>query len=103
MELEWAAKGFAAAGAAPRLEVLLDLVRAGPQGLTVGEIQERLNIPASTLAHHLRFLNSASLIDQEKDGRTVINRARFDYIEDLAKFLLKECCADSALLYRETA
>tara|TARA_S200000501_G_scaffold206440_1_gene194102 strand:+ start:450 stop:761 length:312 start_codon:yes stop_codon:yes gene_type:complete len=103
MELEWAAKGFAAAGAEPRLEVLLDLVRAGPQGLTVGEIQERLNIPASTLAHHLRFLNSASLIDQEKDGRTVINRARFDYIEDLAKFLLKECCADSALLYRETA
>ena len=103
MELEWAAKGFAAAGAEPRLEVLLDLVRAGPQGLTVGEIQERLNIPASTLAHHLRFLNSASLIDQEKDGRTVINRARFDYIEDLAKFLLKECCAESELLYKETA
>ena len=103
MELAWAAKGFAAAGAEPRLEVLLDLVRAGPQGLTVGEIQERLNVPASTLAHHLRFLKSASLIDQQKYGRTVINRARFDYIGDLAKFLLKECCADSTFIYKETA
>ena len=103
MELEWAAKGFAAAGAKPRHKVLLDLVRAGPQVLTVGEPQERLNIPTSTLPHHLRFLNSASLIDQEKDGRTVINRARFDYIEDLAKFLLKECCTDPALLYKEPA
>ena len=103
MELAWAARGFAAAGAEPRLEVLLDLVRAGPQGLTVGEIQERLKMPASTLAHHLRFLKSASLIEQEKYGRTVINRARFDYIEDLAQFLLKECCTESASLYKETA
>jgi len=94
--LEEAAQGFAAAGSEPRLEVLLTLVRAGYDGLSVGDIQERMAIPPSTLAHHLRFLAAAGLIVQEKQGRTVINRANFDHIEALAGFLLRECCADEA-------
>jgi len=36
IDLEQAALGFAAAGSEPRLEVLLALVRAGEDGLTVG-------------------------------------------------------------------
>ena len=93
--LEEAAQGFAAVGSEPRLDVLLSLVRAGPIGLSVGEIQERVDLPASTLAHHLRFLAAAGLIDQEKQGRTVRNRAAFERIEALATFLLKECCSES--------
>lgn len=96
ISLEEAAQGFAAAGSEPRLEVLLTLVRAGHDGLSVGDIQERMAIPPSTLAHHLRFLAAAGLIVQEKQGRTVINRANFDHIEALAGFLLRECCADEA-------
>jgi len=96
ISLEEAAQGFAAAGSEPRLEVLLTLVRAGYDGLSVGDIQERMAIPPSTLAHHLRFLAAAGLIVQEKQGRTVINRANFDHIEALAGFLLRECCADEA-------
>lgn len=95
LALEEAAQGFAAAGSEPRLEVLLSLVRAGPDGLSVGEIQGRLDLPASTLAHHLRFLAAAGLIVQEKQGRTVRNRAAFAHIEALAAFLLKECCSES--------
>jgi ArsR family transcriptional regulator len=49
---------------------------------------------ASTLAHHLKFLASAGLVIQEKDGRSVINRAAFGHLEDLAGYILKECCAD---------
>ncbi|MGI9508312.1 MAG: ArsR/SmtB family transcription factor [Geminicoccaceae bacterium] len=94
--LEEAAQGFAAVGSEPRLEVLLALVRAGPGGLAVGEIQERVDLPASTLAHHLRFLAAAGLIDQEKEGRVVRNRAAFSRIESLADFLLLECCSESA-------
>ena len=60
--LEEAAQGFAAVGSEPRLEVLLALVRAGPDGLTVGEIQEHVGVPASTLAHHLRALAAAGLL-----------------------------------------
>ena len=94
--LEEAAQGFAAMGSEPRLDVLLALVRAGQNGLTVGEIQERLGVPASTLAHHLRFLAAADLIEQERRGRTVVNRAAYERIETLVAFLLRECCADAA-------
>ncbi len=95
MELEIASQGFAAVGSEPRLEVVLALVRAGPDGLTIGEIQERLKIPASTLAHHIRFLSAAGLVTQEKQGRSVVNRAAYDQLEALAGFLLRECCQES--------
>ncbi|MGH1479555.1 MAG: ArsR/SmtB family transcription factor [Geminicoccales bacterium] len=95
LELEEAAQGFAAVGSEPRLDVLLSLVRAGPEGLSVGDVQEKLDLPASTLAHHLRFLAAAGLIEQEKQGRVVRNRATFSRIEALASFLLKECCSES--------
>ncbi len=94
--LEEAAQGFAAIGSEPRLDVLLALVRAGPEGLAVGEIQERVDLPASTLAHHLRFLAAAGLIEQEREGRVVRNRAAFERIERLADFLLRECCSETS-------
>ena len=93
--LQEAAEGFAAVGSEPRLDVLLSLVRAGPAGLSVGGIQERTGLPASTLAHHLRFLATAGLIEQEKEGRVVRSRAAFARIETLADFLLRECCSES--------
>lgn len=94
MEPEIAAQGFAALGSEARLQVVLTLVKAGQGGLTVGDIQSRTAMAASTLAHHLKFLASAGLVTQEKDGRSVINRAAFDHLENLAGYILKECCAD---------
>ncbi|MEL6964670.1 MAG: metalloregulator ArsR/SmtB family transcription factor [Pseudomonadota bacterium] len=94
LALEEAAQGFAAIGSEPRLDVLLALVRAGPTGLAVGEIQERVDLPASTLAHHLRFLAAAGLIEQEREGRVIRSRAAFERIERLADFLLRECCSE---------
>jgi len=96
LNLEQAAQGFTAAGSEPRLDVLQTLVRAGPKGLTVGDIQERVGLPASTLAHHLRFLAAGGLIEQERQGRAVINRAAFERIEALAGFLLHECCVENS-------
>ncbi|MAS06303.1 MAG: transcriptional regulator [Ahrensia sp.] len=94
IQIEEAAQGFAAMGSEARLQVLQTLVKAGPKGLAVGDIQARSGMPASTLAHHLRFLASAGLIDQQKDGRSVISRAAYDRLEALAGFILKECCSD---------
>ena len=91
-----AACGFAAVGSEPRLTVLLALVRAGADGLTVGEIRKRTGLPASTLAHHLRYLAEGGLIAQEKRGREVVNRAAYARLEALGAFLLRECCADEA-------
>ena len=94
LDIEKAAQGFAALGSEARLQVVLTLVKAGNAGLSVGDVQARTGIKASTLAHHLRFLTSAGLIEQEKAGRTVTNRAAFDHLEALADYILKECCAD---------
>lgn len=94
LEIEQAAQGFAAIGSEARLQVMLTLVKAGDSGLLVGDIQARTDMPASTLAHHLRFLNSAGLIEQEKSGRAVINRAAYARLKELAAYLLNECCAD---------
>lgn len=95
LAIEEAAQGFSAVGSEPRLEVVLTLVRAGTAGLTTGEIQNRLKTPASTLAHHLRSLTDAGLIEQEKRGRFVLNRAAYERLNALAAYLLRECCVES--------
>lgn len=93
---EEAAQGFAAMGSEARLQVLRCLIRAGRDGLTVSEIQDRTGIAPSTLAHHLKFLTGAEVIAQERVGRSIRNRANFDQLEQLAGFILSECCADEA-------
>ena len=95
MQITQAALGFAAIGSEARLDVLRALVRAGEDGLTIGDVRERTGIPASTLAHHLKFLAGANLITQEKIGRSVMNRAAYPTLEALAQYILQECCADS--------
>ena len=90
---EDAARGFAAIGSKARLEVVLALVKAGDKGLAVGDIRKRTGMPASTLAHHLRFLADAGLIERRREGRNIISRADFGHLETLAGYILKECCA----------
>ncbi len=95
MESEQAAQGFAAMGSEARLTVLRCLVRAGSDGLTVGEIQDRTGIAPSTQAHHLKFLAGADVVIQEKRGRSIVTRANYDHLKLLADFILDECCLDA--------
>lgn len=97
MDLVTAAQGFSAMGSESRLEVLQALVRAGDKGLLVGDIQQRTGIPGSTLAHHLKFLTSADLIVQNKQGRTIVNQANYQHLQALAAFILEECCTDQEI------
>ena len=94
LSVDDAAQSFAAIGSTARLQILLVLVRAGNSGLGVGEIKTHTNMAASTLAHHLKFLTSAGLVEQEKIGRSIINRAVFHHLESLASYILMECCVD---------
>lgn len=96
LDPEEAAAGFAALGSEARLGVIRVLVRAGPDGMTVGALKDATGSAASTLSHHLRFLTQAGLMTQEKDGRRIICRADFDRIQSLAGYLTRECCADAA-------
>lgn len=89
-----AADSFAAMGSNARLGVLQLLVRAGNSGLVVSEIQTQLNIPPSTLSHHLKFLAAAGLITQTKTGRTIVVQADYDHLRALSDFILAACCID---------
>lgn len=95
MKIDSASTGFAAVGSSPRLTVLMLLVRAGQAGLTTGDIQQRLSIPASTLAHHLKHLAEGNVIRQVKQGRAMFNISNYDHLTALAEFLLRECCIDA--------
>ncbi|MEM9795577.1 MAG: metalloregulator ArsR/SmtB family transcription factor [Pseudomonadota bacterium] len=92
MNRDDAATALAALGHPARLDVFRLLVRAGEAGVTVGEIAQRLGLPASTLAHHLRALTGASLVVQEKQGRETLCRAGFDRMDGLVTYLTEECC-----------
>ena len=97
IDLTVAAAQFAALGSEQRLAVLRCLVRAGPDGLSIGALGERTGITGSTLTHHMKILTSAGLVAQERQGRSIICAAvAFDDVQKLSGFLLTECCADAA-------
>ena len=95
-ELEEVAGAFSALGSEARLEVLRLLVRAGENGLSVGEIQSALAIPASTLSHHLRHLSAAGLLTQVRKGRAIRCASDYTKIRSLSRYLLLECCVDES-------
>ncbi len=93
-----AASTFAALGSEQRLSVLRVLVRAGPAGLTIGDLGARSGVTGSTLTHHMKILAAAALVQQVRDGRRIICiGAAYDEMRALSDYLLNECCADSSL------
>lgn len=98
LSVEQAASTFAALGSEQRLAVLRILVRAGGDGIPIGELGARSGITGSTLTHHVKILTQAGLLQQTKQGRSIICAAvAYDQIYALSQFLLSECCADCAL------
>ena len=87
-----AAKCLSELGSPTRLAVFRLLVKAGPEGLVVGELQRRLKVPASTLSHHIARLSWAGLVDQRRDGRRLICSTRDGVMTALVTFLSAECC-----------
>ncbi len=88
-----AADALAALGNRTRLRVYRLLVRAGRDGLIVGEVQARSGVAASTLAHHLATLAKAGLIDQERQGRETVCRAQYTRVDAMIAYLTENCCA----------
>ncbi|MFH0262598.1 ArsR/SmtB family transcription factor [Vibrio mediterranei] len=96
MQIEVAAKALKELGHVTRLAIYRQVVRAGHKGTPVGEIQERLNIPGSTLSHHISSLASADLIQQRREGRTLYCVANYEHLEGVISFLQDECCIDES-------
>lgn len=92
MDEDQAAERLAALGNRTRLRLYRLLVRAGEDGLNVGELQRLLDVPASTLAHHLAALARAGLVLQERRGREVVSRADYATMNALVGYLTDQCC-----------
>jgi ArsR family transcriptional regulator len=83
---------FSAIGAESRLRILRLLLTAHPEGLVVGEIQEELEIPNSTLSHHLDKLRNEDLIQVKRESTFLRYTANTDALQELLQFLYAECC-----------
>ncbi len=94
MIIEKAASQLEALGNVTRLRIYRALVRAGQEGLPVGHLQEKLDIPGSTLSHHLKKLVDTGLVIQERQATTLICTANYRDMNGLVGYLVDECCAD---------
>ena len=92
MNLNQAARCLEKLGNPTRLEIYRLLVRAGPEGLPVGALQEHLEIPASTLSHHVSHLVNAGLVHQAREGRVLRCTPNFKLMDELVGFLTEQCC-----------
>ena len=94
MKLEKAAKQLEALGNPTRLAVFSALVEAGHDGSPVGSIRDQLDIPASTLSHHIAKLVYAGLLTQERDSRSLVCRVDSANMDVLMEFLVQNCCTE---------
>jgi ArsR family transcriptional regulator len=83
---------FSAMGTEPRLRIMQFLLSAHPDGVVVGEIQEELDIPNSTLSHHLDKLRAEDLVNVTRESTFLRYTANIEALQELLQFLYAECC-----------
>lgn len=89
---------FSAMGTEARLRIMQLLLSAHPEGLVVGEIQEELEIPNSTLSHHLDKLRNEDLVRVQRESTFLRYTANTDALQELLQFLYAECCTRNKAL-----
>ncbi len=94
-DLEQTASCLEALGNPTRLAVYRMLVRAGGDGRSVGQIQNELGIPASTLSHHLKHLELVRLVRRSRNGTTHVCVANYQMMDAVLGYLTEECCIDA--------
>ena len=93
---------FSAMGTEPRLRIMQLLLSAHPEGLVVSEIQDELEIPGSTLSHHLDKLKNEGLVQVERKGTFLRYTANTEALREILKFLYAECCTRNKALKPRT-
>ena len=89
---------FSAMGTEARLRIMQLLLTAHPEGLVVGEIQEELDIPNSTLSHHLDKLKIEGLVQVRRESTFLRYTADTEKLQELLQFLYAECCTRNKAL-----
>jgi len=89
---------FSAMGTEARLRIMQLLLSAHPEGMVVGEIQEELDIPNSTLSHHLDKLRNEGLVQVKRESTFLRYTANTEALQELLQFLYTECCTRNKAL-----
>ena len=89
---------FSAMGTEPRLRIMQLLLTAHPEGLVVSDIQGELEIPNSTLSHHLDKLRTEGLVEVQREGTFLRYTANTVALQELLGFLYAECCTRNKAL-----
>ena len=89
---------FSAMGTEARLRIMQLLLSAHPEGMVVGEIQEDLDIPNSTLSHHLDKLRNEGLVDVKRQSTFLRYTANTGALQEILQFLYAECCTRNKAL-----
>lgn len=92
MEIKNATACFSALSQETRVEIIQLLVKAGPAGVSAGEIASALDTAPPTMSFHLKELTSAGLAISRKQGRSVIYAANYGGLRSLVDFLMADCC-----------
>jgi ArsR family transcriptional regulator, arsenate/arsenite/antimonite-responsive transcriptional repressor len=93
---------FAAMGTEARLRIMQLLLASHPDGLVVGEIQDELGIPNSTLSHHLDKLKSEDLVRVTRESTYLRYTANTEALREILQFLYSECCSRNKALKPES-
>jgi ArsR family transcriptional regulator, arsenate/arsenite/antimonite-responsive transcriptional repressor len=91
-KLDLHAEQLGALGHPVRLAVLRHVVQAGPNGAPAGEIQSKVDVPASTLSHHIDRLARTGLLEARREGTYIYYSAVFPALRALTDFLWEDCC-----------
>jgi ArsR family transcriptional regulator, arsenate/arsenite/antimonite-responsive transcriptional repressor len=86
------AEQLSALGHPVRLTVLRFVVQAGPRGATAGDIQAHVDMPASSLSHHLKRLVDAGLMSTTPEGTYQYYAADYAALRGLTDYLWEDCC-----------
>lgn len=86
------AQGFQALGSEQRLLIYITLLQFNPEGLNVKDLQMKVDMKASTLAHHLKVLVDAGFVRQEQRGKESMNFAVQETLETLYTDISSKCC-----------
>jgi ArsR family transcriptional regulator, arsenate/arsenite/antimonite-responsive transcriptional repressor len=96
MDQQNALEALKALGQEHRLHAFRALVQAGPDGLSVGDLREILDVPPATLSAHLNVLRGAGLVDDRREGRVIRVSANYARMNGLLAYLTENCCQGSA-------
>lgn len=91
-KLERHAEQLSALGHPVRLQILRFVVQAGNEGAPAGDIQSHVDLPASTLSHHLKRLVDAGVLTTRNEGTFHYYAAEYASLRGLTDYLWEDCC-----------